>query len=119
MLYKGFEVCHPASQAYRKKYNRDEAEALPSGVTCGLYFQNSEAHMQKAIDKGEVVEARREKGVIYYAFRCLVVGTEDGKQEEQTATASKKLTPEEYSTMREVFKGLKVELRAFQEGGDR
>ena len=63
--------------------------------------------MQKAIDKGEVVEARREKGVIYYAFRCLVVGTEDGKQEEQTATASKKLTPEEYSTMREVFKGLK------------
>ena len=74
---------------------------------CGLYFHNSEAHMDKAIEKGENVEARRENGVIFYGFRRFVIGTEDGKKEEQGMKASKKLSAEDYNTMRSVFKGLK------------
>ncbi|CAE7217574.1 unnamed protein product [Symbiodinium sp. CCMP2592] len=96
-----------AEKAYRKKYARDEAEAIPASVMCGLYFHNSEQHMQRAIDKGEIVEARRENGVIFYGFRRFVIGTEDGKEESQSTKASKKLTAEEHQLLRSVFKNLK------------
>ena len=63
--------------------------------------------MQKAIEKGEIIESRREKGVVFYSFRRMVVGAEEGKQESQEIKASKKLSAEDYNTFREVFKGLK------------
>ena len=96
-----------ASQAYRKRYARDENEALPKSLMMGKFFCNSEQHFQKALDSGEISEAKRVQGVVYYSFRRMVVGQEEGKEEDQIIKAGKKLSQEEYSTCREVFRGLK------------
>ena len=59
---------------YEKKYNKDEAEALPKSLILGMYFQGCGTKFNKALEQGEIEFVKEENGVRFYAYGRLTSG---------------------------------------------
>ncbi|CAE7239026.1 unnamed protein product [Symbiodinium sp. CCMP2456] len=100
-----------AQTIHTKHFSKGSQKALPQSVMKGLYFGNSQAAFEAAVNAGEVVEVTGEDGKTYWAYQSYEVGREDGKSTTQTLTKQQnKLKKGEMDILAEAFKGVNWKL---------
>lgn len=65
-----------AKSLYEKRFGKEQDKGFPKSVIRGLYFNNSEAALQAAVDCGDVFVFTQDDGKEYYAFHQVSAGIE-------------------------------------------
>ncbi|CAE7789097.1 unnamed protein product [Symbiodinium sp. CCMP2592] len=95
-----------AKRVFEKKFGVDLKEAYPPLVMRGLFFNNSQAAMDRAMTAGQIQEIKTEEGTVMYTFRKVATGTERGCETDLGYKKQRRGTPQQAAQLEDLFNTL-------------
>ena len=74
----------------KRRYSKEEHEAMPKSLIVGLYYQGDEQKFNRALELGELQHVKDDGGVRFYSYKKLTSAVEKGSDQRLEAIGTKK-----------------------------